>query len=156
MVQGTEYEQRFFAPELAREQGEPIRGSEPPLPPEIWAAATSQPPRIIADRIEALRAEHTGHDLTALALAFVEAPGAASMAEAKALPPHSNQSAADVLSQRIGAVPEALKGNLREALLYSLAMLEVATDAPQEAGLRHAEPLVQGVAGIVAEAVLRR
>ena len=155
MVQGTEYEQRFFAPELARERREPIPKSWSPLQQQIWEAAKSEPPGMITERIEALRAKHEKDDLTALALAFVEAPGAASMSKAKASVKPEGQSADCVLSDRINAVPDDLKRNLREALLYSLAMLEVATDAPQQTGLQHSEPFVRGVAEIVAEAVLK-
>lgn len=156
MVKGTEYEERLFQPELAQERGIAVFGSEKALPPQVWQAVTAEPTGAVAQKLEALRVQHAGQDLIALALHFVDAPGAVSMTGAKALPPHTQQSAAMLLAERVDAVPDVIQTNFREALLYALALQDSTPESTLEHAAQHPEPIVRGLSEIVRQAISTR
>ncbi len=154
MVKGTEYEGRFFDPELSRERGVVPKGGEAPLPEAVWSVVRGEPTGKVTASIEALRVRFNGSSLEDVVFSFLEAPATGSLTLSKSAPPKDEQSVRETLSQIIQGVPDGMRSNFREAILYAMAIEESAPVTRVESFLTHKEPIVSATAGIIKAAML--
>ncbi len=153
MVRGTEFEGRFFDPELSRARGSEPKGAENPLPEALWGAVIGQPTEKVTESVEALRIRFNGSTLEEVVFSFLEAPATASLKDSKSLPPNQEQGVHQTLCQIIHGVPEGVRLNFREAILFAMAVEESAPTIRVEEFLTHKEPIVRATAKIIMSAM---
>jgi hypothetical protein len=144
MVQGTELESDMFADDPS----DKVVGKSGLV--EILKQAKKEPTGALQKKIGELTEFYANSSLALLAITFVSAPGATLLED---VTNESSQTAECQFIDLLRKISGRQKQNLKDAIIYALAVRSIEPTADPSKFLEHKDPLVQAIAKLVKNAI---